>query len=91
LAFSPAGDVRCRDERLAAREGEVASLQKQLGLASVQLRSAQRAVAAADGARATALGTLEQKAEEMGRLEQLLGEAQVGGWREGWWGREINT
>ena len=73
-----AGEVRLRDERLSAREGEVVSLQKQLGLASVQLRAAQRAVAAADGARAAAAVALEQKAAEIGRLQQQLGEAEVG-------------
>jgi DNA repair exonuclease SbcCD ATPase subunit len=71
--------ARLKDERasLAARDAELASCQKQLGLASVQLREAQRAITAAEEAQATAAASLEDKAGHISRLQQQLAEAKV--------------
>jgi chromosome segregation ATPase len=75
--LSHTGHLKEEQSTLATRDAELASCQKQLGLASVQLREAQRAMTAAEAAQATAAASLEAKAGHISSLQQQLAEAQV--------------
>jgi chromosome segregation ATPase len=78
LLFGTTGEVSALQERLTARDDQVANLQKELSLLQLHVREAQRAQGAAAEAQAAASKALDQQECELAALRQQLKDAQVG-------------
>ena len=72
-----AGEISTLQERLTARDSQLASLQQELSLLQLHVREAQRAQGAAAEAQAAASKTLDQQEAELLALRQELKNAQV--------------
>lgn len=72
-----AGELCTLQERLAAREAQLAQSQQEVSLLQLHVREAQRAQGAAAEAQAAASKALDQQEAELASLRQELKETQV--------------